>query len=140
MSKPCSNSSRLIWIWNMTQSMWCPRLRDISQPVDGVLVLGGSESLNTQKHGLPRHWRKKRADLASGPCPPICCLGIMVSIGGGSQTRLCPLYLLEAPLICVLQWPGLSSFKRGHREPTGIKTWYLKFPGSSHSAADPWAK
>ena len=36
-------------------SMWCPRLRDITQPVDGVLVLGGSESLNTQKHGLPRH-------------------------------------------------------------------------------------
>ena len=36
-------------------SMWCPRLRDITHPVDGVLVLGGSESLNTQKHKLPGH-------------------------------------------------------------------------------------
>lgn len=50
-------------------SMWCPRLRDITQPVDGVLVLGGSESLNTQKHGLPRHWRKKRAGLAFWALP-----------------------------------------------------------------------
>ena len=83
---------------------------------------------------------RKGLVLPSGPYLPICGLGIIVSVGGGSQPRLYPLCLLEAPLICVLQWPGLSSFKRGHKEPTGIKTWYLKFPGSSHNAADPWAK
>lgn len=72
-----------------------------------------------------------------GPTFPFVAWGIIVSVGGFSQPRLYLSVFLRLPS-CPLSGQALAS--NGHKEPTGIKTWYSKIPRVKPQCCRPLGK